>query len=96
MDSNIPYLQKYKIIQEAVKTAMKLNRLVVTTINWKAQTRYKHFGYKIPKFTNYLKTWGKAGVVKTKSKTEAKLKNKGTTYMMVRYADEHNSDYYRM
>ena len=72
VDSNISYLQKYKIMQEAVKTVTKLDGLVVTTINGKAQTRYEHFGYKMPKFTNYLKTWVEAGVVKTKSKTEAK------------------------
>jgi len=79
-----------------MKTATKLDGLVVTTINGKSQTRYEHFGYKIPKFASYLKTWGKAGIVKTKSKTEAKLKNKGTIYIMVGYADEHDGDCYRM
>ena len=96
VDANVPYHMKYKIIQEAIKTATKLDGLVIATINGKSQTRYEHFGYKIPKFASYLKAWGEAGVVKTKSKTEAKLKNKGTTCIMVGYANEHNGDCYRM
>ena len=95
-DAHIPYLKKYKIIQEAILTATKLDGLVVSTINNKTQTRYEYFGYPIPKFAKYLKTWGEAGVVKTKEKPAAKLRNNGTTCAMVRYADQHHGDCYHM
>ena len=78
---------KYKLIQEAIKIATKLDGLVVMTINNVTQTRYEHFGIDLPKFAKYLWTWGEAGVVKTKNKTSSKLLTKGTTCMMVGYAE---------
>jgi len=95
-DAHVPYLKKYKIIQEAILTATKLDGLVVSTINDKTQTRYEYFGYPIPKFAKYLKTWEEAGVVKTKEKPAAKLRNNGTTCTMVGYADQHHGDCYHM
>ena len=86
-DANILCIMKYKIIQEAIIMATKLDGLVVTTINSVTQTWYEQFGMDIPKFIKYLRTWGEAGVVKTKSKTSTKLLTKGTTCMIVGYSD---------
>ena len=95
-DVNALHLQKHTIIQESVCTATKLDGLVVTNINNKTQTRHEHFGCAIPKFVKHIKTWGEAGVVKTKIKTAAKLINKGTTCMIVGHVDQHDGDCYRM
>ena len=54
VDANVPYLMRYKLFQEAVKTATKLDGLVVIELNKVKKTRYEHFGYSIPKFVKYL------------------------------------------
>ena len=96
IDANVPYLLRYKIIQEAVLTATKLDGLVTTYVDNKSQTRYELFGMKNPSFVNHLRTWGEAGVVKISSKTSPKLKNKGVTCAFVGHADNHAADCYRM
>ena len=96
IDANVPYLTRYKIVHEAISTATKLDGLVIVSINGKKATRYEHFGLPIPKFVEFLRTWGEAGVVKTKTKTATKLTSKGSSCMFVRYADNHAGDCYRM
>ena len=96
IDANVPYLRRYKIVQEAVLTATKLDGLIVVHVNGKEATRYEQFGLPVPKFVNHMRTWGEAGVVKTKSKPSSKLTNKGSSCMFVGYADNHSGNCYRM
>jgi len=96
IDANIPYLQRYKIIQEAIITATKLDGLVTVNDGKECKTRYELFGLAVPSFVKYLRTWGEAGVVKVHTKTSPKLKNKGVTCIFVGYADNHAGDCYRM
>ena len=79
IDANIPYLQRYKIIQEAIIAATKLDGLVTVNNGNKIMTRYELFGLTIPSFVKHMRTWGEAGVVKLCSKTSPKLMNKGET-----------------
>jgi len=94
IEANVPYLTRYKIVQEALLTATKLDGLVVDKNENK--TRYEVFGLGIPKFAKHLRTWGEAGVVKVHEKMNPKLSNKGLTCAFVGYADNHEGDCYRM
>ena len=96
IDSNVPYLLRYKIFQEAVLTATKLDGLVTATINNGHKTRYELFGMRNSSFVNHLRTWGEAEVIKISTKTTPKLKNKGVTCAFVGHVDSHAADCYRM
>lgn len=95
-DVSVPYLMRYKIIQEALITATKLDDLVVTMVNGATKTRYEHFGLELLRFVKYMRTWREAGVVKVKSNTSPKLKNKVITCLFAGYADNHEGDCCRM
>jgi hypothetical protein len=43
----------------------KLDWLKLITINKVKKTRIEHYGLPLPKFTQYLRTWGEAGIIKT-------------------------------
>jgi hypothetical protein len=49
-----------------------------------------------PKLHDNLKMFGEVGVVTTKEKIQAKLSNRGTTYMFIGYTEHHSRDVYRM
>jgi hypothetical protein len=49
---------------------------------------------KIPKIVNYLRTFGKAGIVKNGK--DGKVGYRGITMLFVGYADEHAGNCYRM
>ena len=59
-------------------------------------TRYVHFAKQNPAFAQHLQTWGAAGTVTTKSKTMAKLMDRGIQCMFVGYAKDHTGATYRM
>ena len=46
IDSNVPYLLRYKIIQEAIITAKKLDGFVIESNKAASKTRYELFGIK--------------------------------------------------
>ena len=54
IDANIPYLECYKIIQEAIITVTKLDGLVTTNVGKEVKTRYEFFGMSNLPFTKYL------------------------------------------
>ena len=58
-------------------TATTINDLVMSEINGVVQTRYEHFVMKLPKFVKHMRTVGESGVLKVKSDTSPKLKDKG-------------------
>ena len=90
--ANVPHLVRHKIMQESIITATTLGGLVTTTIKGKEATRYEHFGLPLPTFICCVRTWGNAGVIKTKPPNAPKLTNKGSSCMFVGNADEHNGD----
>jgi hypothetical protein len=58
----------------------------------------EHWSGQKPEYAANLRTWGKAGTVKTKTKTKMtpKLANCGMQCMMVGYAKNHKGDVYCM
>ena len=56
IEANVPYLQRYKIIQEAFITATKLDRFAVTKVGKELKTRYELFSGQNPEFINHLRT----------------------------------------
>ena len=53
-------------------------------------------GIGLPKWVRHMRTLGEAGTVTIKSKINSKLHDKGVTCMFVRYAENHDGDYYEM
>lgn len=94
--ANLPEKERPVLFREAFKCATQMDNLMVIKVDGKEATRYEHFGEPLPKFANFLRTWGEAGTVKTKTKTTPKLANKGAQCMFVGYADDHAGDCYRM
>jgi hypothetical protein len=51
-------------------------------------------GSDLPKFTKHLRTWGEAGVVKTRSLAMPKVADHGVPCMFVGYSKNHPGDTY--
>jgi hypothetical protein len=49
-----------------------------------------------PTLHDNLKIFGEVGMITTKDKIQAKLSNRGTTFMLIGYTEHHSSDVYRM
>jgi hypothetical protein len=92
--ANLPSSIKYLLFGEAVKTATKLDWMVVTTLDGVSKSRVKHYCGKLPSFASYLKTFGEAGTVTTGK--DGKVGNRGVTLIFVGYADKHGGYCYRM
>jgi hypothetical protein len=96
-DANVPLELRYKLYTEVIRTAAKLDSLVVIKRQGMEKTRYEIFYQGIkPKWAAHLRTWGEAGVVKLKTLATTKLEDRGVTCMFVGYAEDHSSDCYRM
>ena len=77
-------------------TATLLDGLMSIEIDGVINSRYEHWCGMNPKFAKYLRLWGEAGTVKTKTTTTPKVKDRGVPCMMIGYALEHPGDTYRM
>lgn len=95
--ANIPKDIRRLVFREAFQTATLLDGLVPIILNDKLASRYHHWshGKQLP-FANYLRTWGEAGTVKTKTGMMSKLDDRGVPCMFVGYALNHAGDCYRM
>jgi hypothetical protein len=80
----IPDTEQFKLWPEAVKTATLLNNLVHVTIGGVTQTCWEHAGYKVPKWTKTLQTFGEAKIMKDGKK--GKVLNRGLTMIFVGYS----------
>ena len=87
---------RYNITQEVLLIANKLDGLFASEINGLVQTRYEYCGIKVPKFVKHMKIWGDAGVVKIKTRTSPKFKDKGVTCLFAGYDEDHDGECYRM
>jgi len=94
--ANVPKPMRYQIFPKAFETATLQDGLVVVEIDGKKATRYEHFAGKLPKFAQYLRTWGEAGTVTVRKKMSPKLADRGITCMFVGYATNHDGDCYEM
>jgi len=94
--ANIPEDKVFKLFPEAVKTATLMDGLVVIDVDGVSATRYEHWNKKQPPFAKYLRTWGEAGTVKTRTKMTPKIVDRGAVCIMVGYAENHAGDTYRM
>ena len=87
---NIPRASCYKLFGEVVKTATKLDGLVMVEINGVKKTRVEHYANIIPRWTKFMRTFGEAGTVRTGK--DGKVGNRGVTMMMVGHADNHEGN----
>jgi hypothetical protein len=96
-DANLPLNFRYRLYPEVIRTAAKLDSLLVINIRGIEKTTFQFFNNdKEPRWASKLRTWGEAGVVKLKDLATAKLEDHGRTCMFVGYAADHSADCYRM
>ena len=81
--ANVPEDIRYRVCKEALQCATMLDNAVVIVINGVKGTRYQHFYDEMPGFVSKLRTWGEAGVVKTKVNGTPKLSNRGVVCIFV-------------
>ncbi len=68
-------------------TMTKLDWLKLIQINKVKKTRMDHYGLPLPKFTQYLRTWGEAGIIKTGK--DGKTGDQGVTGMFMGSTSNH-------
>jgi hypothetical protein len=83
-----------KIWVECVMNVTCLSNIILTKSNLKSPFEFL-YGEE-PTLHNHLKIFDEVGVVTTKDKIQAKLRNRGTTCMFVGYTEHHSRDVYRM
>ena len=96
IEAKVPLAIRYKVCKECIATVTLLDGLVTTELNGQLKTRFEHWYGKIPRFAKKLRTWGEAGVVKTKILATPKVGDRGVTCMFVGYNTDHGDDVYRM
>jgi hypothetical protein len=94
--AHVPEPIRRLIWNEAFQAATLLDGLMVVEVNGVQKTRWEHWLGDLPKFTKFLRTWGEAGVVKTRSLTTPKVADRGVPCMFVGYSKNHPGDTYRM
>ena len=67
--AKVPKEKKHIVAQKAFETATKLDGLIPVAIDGITKPFVEYWSGKIPAFAKHLRTWGKAGVVKIKTKT---------------------------
>jgi hypothetical protein len=83
-----------KIWVECVMNVAYSSNIISTKSNLKSS--FELFYGENPTLYDYLKIFGEVGVVTTKDRIQAKLRNGGTTCMFVVYTEHHSRDVYRM
>jgi len=96
--AHFPKGVRHRLWREVVSTATKLDNLSIVEINGEKKTRFEHKFGTNPGWCAYIRAVGEAGVVKTRDMTShtGPLDNRGTTCVMVGYAENHPPDTYRM
>jgi hypothetical protein len=78
---------------ELVMTMTKLDWLKLIIINKVKKTRIEHYGLPLHNFTQYLCTWGEAGIIRTGK--DGKIGDRRVRGMFVGYASNHKGNCYR-
>ena len=94
--ANLPLKLRYLLFKEALNTATLLDGLIVVKIDGVEKPRVVHWCGELPRFANYLRTWGEAGTVTLKKEGMSKLADHGVQCMFVGYALDHEGDCYCM
>jgi hypothetical protein len=79
---------------EVIMAMTKLGWLKLITINDIKKIRIEHYGQPLLRFTQYLRTWGEAGIIKTGK--DGKTGDRGVTGIFIGYASNHKGGCYRM
>ena len=87
-DTEVLEEAKHLLYQEAISHASKMDGYTLVTIKGIIKTRYEHLFGQNPKFTNYLRTWGEARVVKKLQGRKAKSCNRGSNSMFMGHAQD--------
>jgi hypothetical protein len=88
--ANVPQEQRYKLFSECAMTMTKLDWLNIVEIDGVIKTPIEYFGYGVPKFAQYLHTWGEAGTIKTGK--VGKTGDCRATCLFIGYANNHEVD----
>jgi hypothetical protein len=83
-----------KIRAECVMNVTYLSNIILTKSNLKSP--FELIFYENSTLHNNLKFFGEVGLATTEDKIEAKLRNRGTTCMLVGYTEHHSRDVYGM
>ena len=94
--AHIPAAVRRLIWNEAFGLATLLDALVVVTVHGIKKTRWEHWYKALPSFVNNLRTFGEAGIVKTRDRVTPKTSNRGAPCLFVGYPRNHPGDTYRM
>jgi len=94
--ANIPKEHRRLFWREAFQTATYMDGFVLVTIGNIRKTRFEHWEGKLPRFSEYLRRWGEAGVVKLRTSTTPKIYDRGKVCMFVGYSPDHHGDTLRM
>ncbi len=62
--AQVPRNERYKLWGETIMTATALDNQIPVTWKGETKTRYEHAGSIIPTFVKYLRSFGKARIVK--------------------------------
>jgi hypothetical protein len=90
----VPGERRLDFFPQVIMTMTKLEWLKLITINEVKKTGTKHYGLPLPRFTQYLHTWGEAGIIKTRK--DGRTGEQGVTGMFMGCASNHEGDCYRM
>jgi hypothetical protein len=85
--TEVPRDRSLEFFSEVVMTMAKLDRLKLITINKVKKTRIEHYGLPLPNFTQYLRTWGEAEIIKTGK--DGKIGDRRVTGMFMGYVSNH-------
>ena len=64
-DAHLPKKYRFVLANDLLDHATKLDWLVPVELNGEKKARVLHYQKTLPKFTNFMKLWGEAGVVTT-------------------------------
>ena len=94
--ANVPGETRRLIWNEAFQAATLLDGLVLVTVGGVTKTRWEHWYGNLPAWSEHLRTWGEAGVVKIRGLATPKVADRGVPCMFVGYSKDHPGDTYRM
>ena len=96
--ANCPIYERYRLAPELFRTSTMLDWLTIITLGGISAPKYTHWHptQKLPRWASCLRTWGEAGVVKTKNLATPRVGDRGIVCMFVGYSDNHDAGVYRM
>ncbi len=92
--AGVPKERRLDFFPEVIMTITKLDWLKWVTIKGIKKTRIEHYGLPLPRFAQYLCTWGEARTVKTGK--DGKSGDHGVMCMVFGFASNCKGDCYRM